>query len=367
MHFPSNPGNNDRMFKSTFLRDSTSPSMARPNRSPYQVARALSAAQYVLGQGQSRYSIAKKMNDFLYEGRESKKELSRTTNWLREFERGHNSKPNKEYILALSYALSRRKESDSYWKLDISLANRFELAKVIRRGDGYDIKFDDQSDLSVICNQLSRLPNYYDLWRKKNRTMILSEEVEKLVKSTRNYRRRDFTSLTETERRNIRKLNWLIFKSTYGEYLKDPFFDVSASNEQVIDKEIDATFRDIHYFVFACKLHFLPLLPNKDIKYHNANWYVEVRRDPLFFTHFLQLYECLKLEDIAIDIAESLTEDIDIWKKVLPKLVKSYTTPQIITLLEEEKMPLNFSTAFYILADYLVYQEILRGYGSVRL
>ncbi|MCX5816231.1 MAG: hypothetical protein NTX75_08320 [Proteobacteria bacterium] len=86
------------------------------------------------------------------------------------------------------------------------------LSKAITR-DGYKIVLQKPDDSIERLNELLQVPNFYDIWREKNK--ILSPEAEKLVYETQNYRQKRFSQLSEAEAKNIIKLNRLILEATY--------------------------------------------------------------------------------------------------------------------------------------------------------
>ncbi|MCX5812990.1 MAG: hypothetical protein NT178_10660 [Proteobacteria bacterium] len=86
------------------------------------------------------------------------------------------------------------------------------LSKAIAR-DGYKIVLQKPDDSIERLNELLQMPNFYDIWREKNK--MLSLEAEKLVYETQNYRQKRFSQLSESEAKNIVKLNRLILEATY--------------------------------------------------------------------------------------------------------------------------------------------------------
>jgi len=88
------------------------------------------------------------------------------------------------------------------------------LAQAIE-ADDYGIETKSPKGSLGWINEILRTPNFYDLWRAKNKNVILTAEMKRLIRETSGYRNKPFSQLTREQQMKIIRLNRLLIEVTY--------------------------------------------------------------------------------------------------------------------------------------------------------
>lgn len=81
--------------------------------------------------------------------------------------------------------------------------------------DDFGILFNGYKDPIARLNNLLDVPNFYDIWLSKNKTIAVSKKTQELIKATKNIRGKRFDKLSATEQNTIKHLNRLLLEITY--------------------------------------------------------------------------------------------------------------------------------------------------------
>ncbi|MFH1390563.1 MAG: hypothetical protein ABIH56_07595 [Candidatus Margulisiibacteriota bacterium] len=82
--------------------------------------------------------------------------------------------------------------------------------------DNYGLKIRSPKGSLAYLKELLRTPNFYDrYWKPRWKDRPVSAEINALLKATRGYRGKPFSSLTAGQQMNIMKLNRLLLEITY--------------------------------------------------------------------------------------------------------------------------------------------------------
>ena len=81
--------------------------------------------------------------------------------------------------------------------------------------DDYEIETSSPKGSLKWLNEILRAPNLYDVWRGKNKNVILTEEMKRLIRETNGYRDKPFSKLTRQQQLKIIRLNRLLIEATY--------------------------------------------------------------------------------------------------------------------------------------------------------
>jgi plastocyanin len=131
--------------------------------------------------------------------------------------------------------------SSEFWS-DLGLESLFKLCKSINE-DGYGISFRDPENPAISLlnpdyinalldyennsieafagklidklNTLLTMPNFYDRWLMKGKSIVMTENIKSLIETTENYRWRSFSGLSYLEQEKILRLNRLLIEATY--------------------------------------------------------------------------------------------------------------------------------------------------------
>ncbi len=91
-------------------------------------------------------------------------------------------------------------------------------AKTLSRAikdDDYDVETTAPENSLKYINEILRTPNFYESWRTKDKNVVLTEEMKRLIKETNGYRNKPFTKLTRFQQLKIIRLNRLLLEATY--------------------------------------------------------------------------------------------------------------------------------------------------------
>ncbi len=81
--------------------------------------------------------------------------------------------------------------------------------------DDYGIETKSPKGSLGWINEILRAPNFYDLWLAKNKNVILTAEMKRLIRETNGYRDKPFSQLTREQQLKIIRLNRLLIEATY--------------------------------------------------------------------------------------------------------------------------------------------------------
>ncbi|MFC1637759.1 hypothetical protein ACFL1W_01930, partial [Candidatus Margulisiibacteriota bacterium] len=92
--------------------------------------------------------------------------------------------------------------------------NYRSLARAIKADDyGIETKAPDGSLAQI--NELLRRPDFYEKWQAKNKEIVMSDVLKRLIKETAAYRDKPFDQLTKLQQQKIIRLNRLLLEATY--------------------------------------------------------------------------------------------------------------------------------------------------------
>lgn len=88
------------------------------------------------------------------------------------------------------------------------------LAKAIE-ADDYGIETKAKPGTLAWLNEILRTPDFYDRWKKKNKNVVLTAEMKRLIRESAGYRHRPWSQLTRLQQLKIIRLNRLLLEATY--------------------------------------------------------------------------------------------------------------------------------------------------------
>lgn len=91
-------------------------------------------------------------------------------------------------------------------------------AKALTRAietDDYGVETSAPEGSTKWLNEILRAPNFYESWRTKDKNVILTKEMKRLIKETKGYRNKPFAKLTRLQQLKIIRLNRLLLEATY--------------------------------------------------------------------------------------------------------------------------------------------------------
>jgi hypothetical protein len=81
--------------------------------------------------------------------------------------------------------------------------------------DNYGIQTKSSPGTLKYINEILRRPDFYEKWKAKNKKIIMTEEILRLIKETEGYRDQPFDKLTKLQQQKIIRLNRLLIEATY--------------------------------------------------------------------------------------------------------------------------------------------------------
>lgn len=90
------------------------------------------------------------------------------------------------------------------------------LCRVIY-SDKYDISLRTPDNSIERLNEILRIPDFYDIWKRKNKRRKLSQIIKNMIVSTEKYRGEYFSVLSPEQQQNIMYLNRLLLELSYPE------------------------------------------------------------------------------------------------------------------------------------------------------
>lgn len=88
------------------------------------------------------------------------------------------------------------------------------LCEEINKED-YEIEFKTLNNTIERLNEILQIPNFYDIYLKKKKSLNLNEYAQKLISVSKSYRHKKFSELSKDQQKSVLKLNRMILEALY--------------------------------------------------------------------------------------------------------------------------------------------------------